>query len=582
MRKSRRSHSLQVRVLALVGAGVFIAGALLSFLSRSTLLALEREVAHDHQRLAASLARDLSRAVANDMRLLARAATAPPAGVPAALAQVRDYGRLSTSAFTVDDAGTVVTCWPVFECLGLEEGIRVAALAAARTQRTSIGNAVRASDGRVRFIGIMPFRHVEGHAASAAGISIDAGDRRLHELLTATDVAATLRLRLRDGAGVAITPPGLDPADAPVAAAATVIGTPWQLDLVDVDAHPLQPLAAYRRNALWLAPTLTAFAMLLGWGIARSVRQPLIELTAAAERIARGAFDPPLDLRRAAAAGEEVGRLGAALERMRSELLASFERIERANEELEWRVGERTQQLAAANLRLEERERVRQKLLRQVISAQEEERKRVARELHDETSQTLTALGIDVDLALDGSDGPVRQRLLAVRRHVDRMHQELHRMIVNLRPSVLDDLGLAAGIRWLANHHLARAGIAVRCELDGLDERLPPEVETAIFRVVQEALANVARHAKAESVLIQATIEDGSLEVAIEDDGTGFDAAALEWSPESLRGAGLLGMRERIDILGGSIRVDSTPGAGTGLFFSVPVRGAEIPVTGVM
>jgi signal transduction histidine kinase len=341
----------------------------------------------------------------------------------------------------------------------------------------------------------------------------------------------------------------------------------------------------YRRHVFWLAPTLAALAMVLGWGIARSVRQPLLGLTAAAERIAHGEFQPPIDEARAAAGGREVARLAAALERMRAALLESFARIEQANDELEWRVAERTRQLAEANLRLEDREKLRQKLLRQVIAAQEDERKRVARELHDDTSQALAALGIEIDLALqacDGTGAEVGRRLYGVRRLVDRMHQELHRLIVNLRPSVLDDLGLAAAIRWLAEHHLTHAGITVRCEIAGLDDRLPPEIETATFRVVQEALVNIARHSQAESVLIQATATGDAVEIDIEDDGVGFDAAALTWSPDSLRGAGLLGMRERVDILGGSLEVDSTPGSGTRIVVRIPAHSHAPSVLGAL
>ena len=108
-------------------------------------------------------------------------------------------------------------------------------------------------------------------------------------------------------------------------------------------------------------------------------------------------------------------------------------------------------------------------------------------------------------------------------------------MIVNLRPSVLDDLGLPAAIRWFVEHQVAPAGISARCEFAGLDERLPPDVETAIFRVVQEALNNVVRHADADTVLIQASRADGALTVEIEDDGRGFDESAVVAAPESMQ-----------------------------------------------
>jgi signal transduction histidine kinase len=311
--------------------------------------------------------------------------------------------------------------------------------------------------------------------------------------------------------------------------------------------------------------------MLFGWGIVGSVRRPLKRLTTAAERIARGDLERRVDAGAAMRGGDEIDRLTVALERMRASLKESMDEIGRANRELEARVAERTSQLATANQTLEERERVREQLLRKVISAQEDERKRIARELHDETSQTLAALGMGVDAALaTGAPAATTQRLADVRRLVDRMHQELHRMIVNLRPSVLDDLGLAAAIQWFAERHLNGAGVGVRCELTDLDVRLPPEVETALFRAVQEAIVNIARHAHAESVLIQGAVDQGTVTIEIEDDGVGFEPQQVGSTPGSLRGVGLLGMRERIEILGGSMQLDSEPGGGTRVVMSVP------------
>jgi len=570
--------SLQSRVLALVGAGVFLAVIALSLLSRTSLQSLDREVQHDHERLAASLAREVSRAVGDDLRLLAGAAAADPEQVPAALRDARRFGRLSAGAFVAGVSGTVTACEPAYECEALlRTPIELAARDAIARQRPIVTDLVRDVDGRRRLVGIIPFRSVEGRTVAAAGITIDPSDRRLVELLDAADIAATLRVTLLSGKGEEITFPGSGGPPPWYSVTAPVAGTPWVLQLTDTGSDPSAPIAAFRRRSLWLAPTLAAIAMLLGWGIAGSVRRPLVSLTKSAERIAGGDLSRPIHTRRAADGGDEVARLALALERMRQELQESIGEIESANRELEQRVADRTRELAGANARLEDRERLRQKLLRQVISAQEDERKRIARELHDETSQTLAALGIGVDLAAAevGDSSPVvRQRLDDARRLVGRMHDELHRLIVNLRPSVLDDLGLAAAIRWFAERQLGSAGIAVRCELGELDVRLPPEIETATFRAVQEALVNIGRHASAESVLIQGSIEKGHLVIEIEDDGVGFDETAVVRSPESLRGIGLLGMRERIEILGGTVRIESAPGSGTRVLFTIPASVA--------
>jgi signal transduction histidine kinase len=419
----------------------------------------------------------------------------------------------------------------------------------------------------------MPLRAVEGHPGGAAGILIDPADRRFADLLHPTPSAPTLRAALVDASDHLIALASPDPTARPaIETAAPVPGTPWTLRLAETGADPIAPITSFRRRSLWVAPSLAAITMLLGWGIARSVRQPLVTLTEAAERIARGGLDRPIPARHAARGGDEVGRLAGALEEMRVALKSSIEGIEQANQALERRVDERTRELATANRTLEERERVRQQLLRKVISAQEDERKRVARELHDETSQTLAALGIGIDMALASCapevNGQTHRRLEDIRRLVDRMHHELHRLIVNLRPSVLDDLGLAAAIQWFVERQLPN--VAARCELD-LDTRLPSEIETAIFRAVQEAVVNIARHARAESVLIQASIENGMLSVEIEDDGVGFKPDEVVQGPDSLRGVGLLGMRERLEILGGALTIDAAPGEGTRVKMNVPI-----------
>jgi signal transduction histidine kinase len=147
---------------------------------------------------------------------------------------------------------------------------------------------------------------------------------------------------------------------------------------------------------------------------------------------------------------------------------------------------------------------------------------------------------------------------------LERLQEGVHRLIVNLRPAVLDDLGLAAAINMLADTQLRRGGIAVRCETGDLEHsRLAPSIEIAVFRIVQEAILNIVRHSGATTVLIQAGMSDGHVWVEIEDDGNGFDLAAVRPDGESLRGVGLLGMRERAELLGGRLILESAPGEGT-------------------
>jgi signal transduction histidine kinase len=581
------ASSIQTRVLALVGVGVFIAGLLVSLVSRSSLLTLEQEVIDEHTRLAAALASGVSAAVEDDMRLLARMALSPlvdladgnPGPERAALNDIFHLGHVWSAVALLDSDGQPITSEPS-ESLASFSGPAAEALATrARAHgRPLVSDAIRGPGGGRLVLVVVPFRSTRSRADGVAAAAIDTPSRQLHNLLRTEALGPSVGAVLVDAAGTDLA------AARPAADRDTTIGvapvhaTSWRVQITRGGPGPLAPIAAFRRRSFWLAPSLAALATLLAWGIATSVRHPLRRLTQSAERIARGDLEKEVDALGAASGGDEVIRLADALEGMRASLRQSLDDSARANRELERRVSERTRDLADLNARLQERERLRQQLLRKVISAQEEERRRVARELHDETSQTLAALGMGVDATVAVCRDPlVVQRLADLRQLVERMHQELRRLIVNLRPSVLDDLGLAAAISWFATHHLGPSNVAVRCELaPDLDTGLSLEAKTAIFRAVQEAIVNVSRHAQAESVLIQGSSDGRRATIEIEDDGQGFDPATATDGPGSLRGVGLLGMRERIEILGGTLTVDSEPGHGTRVVMEIP-QGGQAP-----
>lgn len=572
------SRSIQARVLTLAGAGVLVSAGALSLLGRSSLLSLERSVERREERLAATLAEAVAHAVDDELRLLTTLTDVADADEErAALASILRFGRLSSTAVLTGAAGEILGCEPADRCTPASAAaFRRVAVRAIEMDRPVVSNLQPLATG-AHVVAVMPFRAADGRRAHAAGVSIVGHDRRFEELLRAGSDAGTtptVALLDREGQPIAITPAARPEAPAG-GVTVPVRGTPWSLRLSDTADGAGASIAVFRRRSLWLAPALAALAMVLGWGIGRSIRQPLRDLTSVAERIARGELLVPIETDRAASAGEEIGRLAIALERMRASLASSMATIEAINQELERRVATRTEQLAAANAALEEREHARRELLRKLISAQEDERKRIARELHDETSQTLAALGMGLDTALAEAASPeaARRRLVEVRQLLTRINGGLHRLIVGLRPSVLDDLGLEAAIRSTAERHLAASGVGVRCEFENLELRFPPEVETAVFRAVQEAIVNIARHAGAESVLIQGTVDGAALTIEIEDDGVGFEPAAVVTAPGSLRGVGLLGMRERIEIIGGTVIVESEPGRGTRVVMHVPIAG---------
>jgi len=212
-------------------------------------------------------------------------------------------------------------------------------------------------------------------------------------------------------------------------------------------------------------------------------------------------------------------------------------------------------------------QRVSRDAVRRVVEAQELERARLARELHDETGQALTSilLGLkSLEDRLDSDEG--RAAATELRELVVTTLQDVRRLAVELRPSALDDFGLVAAIERLTETFAAGSGIAVDLDARLGDERLPGEIETALYRLVQEALTNVLKHAGAARVRVTLTRDDGGVTAVVEDDGAGFDAATRNG------GLGLTGMRERLGIVGGRLTIDSTSGRGTTLLAEVPLR----------
>jgi len=228
---------------------------------------------------------------------------------------------------------------------------------------------------------------------------------------------------------------------------------------------------------------------------------------------------------------------------------------------------------------VQHKEQVRGELFKKAINVQEEERKRIARELHDETSQALTALIYATEESLDMEDlGRAKQRMQSMLELTQRILDGVHKIIFDLRPSMLDHLGLVPAIRWLAQSRLDPQVAHVTIEESSPPLRLSPEIETALFRVIQEAVANVARHAAARNVCISFNVADDNAFISIKDDGIGFDINALAIEPDTGRGLGLLGMEERVELLGGELEIQTAPGQGTQILIQVPLDGRRVTV----
>jgi signal transduction histidine kinase len=447
------------------------------------------------------------------------------------------------------------------------------------------GGAVSCVAGGLILPGRLPFTLLMDGAAFEEGGSADLVDGSGTVLDSSDDArvlkpsghAATVRRLAGGGTAAARLSEGREPASGAGAserellAWAPVPNTPWGLLVRQPEREALAAVRGMTKPLMWLVPAGTVLGLALAWGAARSLLQPLKRLNEAAEEITRGNLArpiPPLP-------DDEVGRLGRSLEAMRVALNSSLNEVHRANEALEARVADRTQKLVRLYKELQDREEARGKLLQKVIRAQEEERKRLARELHDETCQTVAALRMGLETARDvAPDDAARARLADLEALSRRTLEDLHRLIFDLRPSVLDDLGLLPALRWLGTKNLVPRGISVRYEFEGEDAgRLPPPVETALFRAAQEALTNIVRHSGAETVLVQASIGPVEARVEIEDDGKGFEPASVSEPQESGRGLGLLGMRERLDLFGGRIQIESSPGQGTRVVLTVPLSG---------
>jgi signal transduction histidine kinase len=283
-------------------------------------------------------------------------------------------------------------------------------------------------------------------------------------------------------------------------------------------------------------------AFFLTWVLTR----PLGDLVSAAQAVAQGDFSRRVPRW----ADDEIGELATAFNAM-------------------------TAALQRAESERHERERLREQYISGVIEAQENERQRIARELHDSTSQSLTSLLVGLQNLKDARtpEGMTAQ-VEDLRGIVAHTLDEVRRISWQLRPSILDDLGLVSALHHHIETYQKQYNLPVETVFTGLDGRLSSAVETTVYRIVQEGLTNVARYAQATAVSVIITRRQGVLRVIVEDNGIGFDPAAILQQKNSL---GLHGIRERATLLGGSLAIESEPGHGTSLFVEIPDSLKEEP-----
>lgn len=296
-------------------------------------------------------------------------------------------------------------------------------------------------------------------------------------------------------------------------------------------------IAGYVRNILLWVALILILGLSVAYGLASILTKPVSQLAEAARAVGKGNFKWQSPVW----AKDEIGTLGAAFSEMSEEI--------------------------------RHKEEMRVLLLAKVISAQEEERKRIARELHDETSQALTSLMVGLRFIEDSAGtAEVRDKTAELRALAAQTLTEVHNLAAELRPSLLDDLGLVAAIQRYTKEYSATMNINVDTHVSGLDgQRLPSEIEITVYRIIQEALTNIAKHAKAKNVSVILRYRDSSLVTVIEDDGKGFDVDSVMASTDWKK-LGIYGMYERASLIGGKLIIESQPEAGTTIFLEVPLK----------
>lgn len=270
-------------------------------------------------------------------------------------------------------------------------------------------------------------------------------------------------------------------------------------------------------------------------------------------------------------AEEKLLEQSATLQEKNDELSELFEICRDRKNKLETEQKARQEAQEQVQHELMKREKMRMELLRHTVQAQEEERARIARELHDETAQTLTAASLNFASLKNKLEGnpEVSDSVERLQNLCKQMNSDLYRLVHDLRPAQLDDLGLVPALRYLADEGQEGTDLTVTLDIQGKQQRLDPFVETVIFRIVQEALTNANRYAETDQASVELNFKPEHVVVLrIKDEGKGFD---LDQSSNSHKGWGLAGMAERAESINGKLRIESSPGKGTMIEAVIPL-----------
>jgi signal transduction histidine kinase len=391
---------------------------------------------------------------------------------------------------------------------------------------------------------------VRGALARLQDIAQDVPERRLLGELESTldglDRAFEAHVEVRKGGG-------LEAADAVMRGRATSVARILNEIVAAAQEHALEEsasaaAAAHRTQLITvgLIACIGAVALGIGGALSLSITRPLQRLQAQIDAVADGEAIPS---KPAAEGRNEIASIARAFRDLvrKAALLREMEA--------------RSRRLMAFSSR--------------IAQAQEEERGRIARELHDSLGQALTAMKLDLSAATQSLvDDPLagKEHLARAQYVADQSLDELRRLVFDLRPPALDNLGLVAALESYIRDLKERSGLAVTFEADDAESRLPPEVETALYRISQEALTNVWKHASATAALVRLGRSGNVVNLLITDNGVGFDTAGVVRANGALTGVGLLSMERRAEDLGGTFEVESRQGAGARVQVAIPCR----------
>ncbi len=346
-----------------------------------------------------------------------------------------------------------------------------------------------------------------------------------------------LRVRVPPGAAEPGTETGLNAKGVPVLrshARVNVPGLNWAVIAEIDESEAFAPVRELRNRILGMGGLVAAGFWIAAAWMARSVTKPVLALARGAQRLGHRDFDTRLPV----TSSDEIGQLAESFNRM-------------------------AEDLARTTVSKEELERLAGKL----ITAQEDERRRIARELHDDLTQRLAAVAIEAGRLEQSAGGSAAAGLARIKQQMAQISDDIHGLSRSLHPALLDDLGLTAAIESECRAFFERGGPPVDCDAQGDFDPLPRDTKLTIYRIVQEALRNIQKHAGAENVSLRLEREPDAIHLRIEDDGRGFDRRDPQWHA----GLGLASMEERTRLLNGQITITSTPGKGTQIHITLPV-----------